>query len=482
MSEKSEITQKLIDMDVAKNYSTSDVGAGAIFANVFKDKIRYNPTIKEFMVFDGVRWVKDTEGMEARRRAKLLSDCLLTYTAQADLADDKRQGFFKWVCGLAYLRARNNMLQDAKDIFYIDNNLLDGDKSKFNCVNCTLDFSNGGVKALKHNPNMLISKVSGVSYDPKAKAPLWEKYLNEIMLGNENKIKYLQKIAGMSLTGETYEECLFILLGRDTRNGKSTFVETLGKMYGDYAATMNPESLAQRQNKDARQASGDIARLKGVRFLNVSEPPKRMIFDVALLKTLVGRDTITARHLHEREFQFIPEFKLVINTNHLPLILDDTVFSSGRIKVVEFLRHFEDEEQDKHLKDKLLQAEELSGILNWCIDGLELYRREGLGSPQEIVQATEDYRQQSDKIGSFIDECLEKSDSNTTAKDVYEAYGRWCDSSGFAAENKQNFFGELRNKNLLFKSGTVGTKTVKNVVKGYVINPNKNDTEDLPFS
>jgi putative DNA primase/helicase len=129
-----------------------------------------------------------------------------------------------------------------------------------------------------------------------------------------------------------------------------------------------------KQNKDSRQASGDIARLNGCRFLNASEPPKRMIFDVALLKTLLGRDTITARHLHEREFEFVPIFKLVINTNFLPLITDDYMFSSGRINVITFDRHFEPHEQDRILKTRLREPENISGLFNWCLVGLRLFK------------------------------------------------------------------------------------------------------------
>jgi putative DNA primase/helicase len=301
------------------------------------------------------------------------------------------------------------------------------------------------------------------------------------MQDDQEKIRYIQKIAGISLTGDTKEETMFILYGATTRNGKSTFVETLGYLLGDYALTMRPETLAVKQNNDSRAANGDVARLKGVRFVNASEPPKRMIFDVALIKTLLGRDSITARHLHEREFEFVPVFKLVINTNYLPQILDDTVFGSNRINVISFDRHFEPQEQDKNLKNRLRAKEELSGILNWCLEGLKLYRKEGLKPPQAIEQATADYRQQSDKIGNFINEVLIKSDKNSKAKDVYDAYTKWCDGNGYGCENKGNFFAELKNKQIFADRGTIDGKTVKNIVKGYEIDFMETD-EDTPFS
>lgn len=192
-----------------------------------------------------------------------------------------------------------------------------------------------------------------------------------------------------------------------------------------------------------------------------------MLFDTALLKSLLGRDSITARHLHQREFSFIPKFKLVINTNYLPVIADDTVFSSGRINVISFDRHFEPEEQDKHLKERLRQDEELSGILNWCIEGLRLYRLEGLKPPEAVISATETYRSDSDKIGNFIKECLTKTGKNSSVKSVYELYTNWCNDNGFGVENKGNFIAELKNKGIYGSSGTVRGKTVKNIVKGY---------------
>lgn len=461
------IVSLLIKYKAAQNYSTTDKGSGALFADIFKDKHRYNPEWKDFAYYDGKRWIKDIEGMKARTSAKILVDALLQYTAQAGLDEKAQSSYFKFVYQLAQLRNRNAMLNDAKDKYCFCNSDLDKDNDLLNCQNGVLNLKSSKVEFLEHKADLLLSKICNVEYNPAATCKHWEKFLDEVMQGDTEKIKYLQKIAGISLTGDTKEECMFILYGATTRNGKSTFVETIGHLLGDYGLTMRPETLAVKQNNDSRQANGDIARLKGVRFVNASEPPKRMIFDVALIKTLLGRDSITARHLHEREFEFVPVFKLVINTNYLPQILDDTVFSSGRINVISFDRHFEPQEQDKDLKNRLRDKQELSGILNWCIEGLELYRKEGLNPPAAVEVSTSDYRQQSDKIGNFINEMLIKSGRNSKAKDIYEAYTKWCDDNGYGCENKGNFFAELKNKGLFSATGTIDGKTVKNVVKGY---------------
>ncbi len=449
----------------AEQFEASDKGFGRLFATVFKDRHRYNPERRDFMLYNGSRWIDDAEGLAARSSAKDLSDALVRYAVSVD-TDGK---YLKAVTPLCNIRNRNNMLQDSRDITFFTNEDLDTNDYILNVQNGTLDLSGNDPVFLEHDPDMLLSKICNAEYDPAATCKEWDKFLLEIMQGDKEKIQYLQKIAGLSLTGNMQEETCFILYGSTTRNGKSTFCETLIYLLGDYALTMKPETLAVKQNLDSRQASGDVARLAGCRFCNASEPPKRMLFDTALLKSLLGRDSITARHLHQREFSFIPKFKLVINTNYLPTITDDTVFSSGRINVISFDRHFEPHEQDRHLKDKLRYKNELSGILNWCIDGLRLYRQQGLVPPGAVQKATETYRTDSDKIGNFINECLTKTGRNSKAKDVYDLYIKWCDDNGYGCENKGNFFSELKTKGLFSISGTVDGKSARNIVKGYTI-------------
>lgn len=272
-------------------------------------------------------------------------------------------------------------------------------------------------------------------------------------------------MSGRFLTGDTSEEEFYIFFGATTRNGKSTITELLLYLLGDYATTISPESLAIKANKDSRTASPDIAKLAGTRLVVASEPPRRMLFDSSLVKTLTGRDSISARFLHENEFQFKPKFKLILNSNYLPVINDKTVFSSNRVKVIPFERHFAEKEQNKHLKEQLQQ--EIDGILNWCIEGLYMYRKEGLEPPEAVRTATHEYSEDSDKTGKFISECLVRSERNLAAKDVYEKYSQWCNDCGLGIDGRTSFYEELKTKNLLSKTGTVAGKTVKNVIKGY---------------
>lgn len=407
--------------------------------------------------------------MLVSRMAMQLKDELLMFSVSID-NETQKTAYQKHILKMGSRAVRETMVKDARDKYCISNEDLDKDLSLLNLLNGTLNLKTFEFR--EHRAEDLISKIANVSYDPTLKSELWLRFIDEVMQGDTEKLEYLQKAIGYGITADTSLETCFILYGATTRNGKSTLVETIMHMLGGssgYAMQMKPESLAQKQNNDSRQASGDIARLAGARFLNVSEPPKKMIFDAALLKTLLGRDSIVARHLHEREFEFVPVFKLFMNTNYLPLIQDDSLFSSGRINVISFQRHFEEHEQDKGLKNKLRTPENLSGILNWCLDGLRKFHTEGLKPTTAIIEATADYRQESDKVGKFLAECLEPANENMTAGTAYEVYEQWCRACGYGCENQGNFFAELRAKNLISKSGTVNGITRLRVIKGYKV-------------
>lgn len=457
-------------LDPAANYpfnTTDDIAAAQLFKAVFGDFIRYNATSKSWFVYDGIRWKQDPGDMTVENYAKLLARALWVYSA-----DIPSKEFQHYVLQMQQRRRRRTMIDDARDLVPILQTDFDKDPNLFNCQNCVLNLKTH--LAIPHDPRLLLSKVSNVRYDPEATSRIFLDFINQIMQGDSAKIQYLQTLIGYAMTGTNEREEAYMLYGSTTRNGKGTLTNTINHLFGDYGANIQPESLAMQKNKDGRTASGDIARLNGIRFLQMSEPPKRMKIDVALLKTLLGRDVVTARHLYEREFEFTPCFKLFINTNFLPVVLDDTLFSSGRVKVITFDRHFEESEQDKTLKDKLQDPEELSGILNWMLEGLKRYHADGkkIIPPESVRYATDDYRVKSDKIQNFIDETYVKDPEHPefTIKGatLYENFVDWCHSNGYAAENKSNFFDELRAKGLLQKTGTIHGKTYHNVLKGYV--------------
>lgn len=459
--------QKLKKLTPEKRYSHNDIGISKLFADIYKLQLRYNTTAKQWYFYNGKVWQEDTGAMKARQKMEELANTLLAYVPYIKTEDeDKKSKYLKYIKTLATYTTRKKLLEDSQSKMFINQTDFDKNKDLFNCQNGTLNLKTFEFK--EHNPDDLLSKISNVVYNKYAKCPQFKKFMNDVMLHNKNKIDFLQKILGYTLTAETLLEKCFILYGKTTRNGKGTLMDTILYMLGDYGMTAVPETLALKKWKDSSKASSDIARLNGCRFVNISEPSQQMVLDSALLKTLTGRDKITARFLNQNEFEFYPMFKLFINTNHLPIIDDDTVFKSNRINVITFDRHFKEEEQDKTLKDKLKAENEISGIFNWCLEGLKNFREEGLTTPKEIKDATAEYEKKNDKIHKFFkQELVKNSKKNISCNDIYNKYYEWCDQNKLPSLSKGEFMQYLKDKKLWQKQGTVNGKTIQNIVKGY---------------
>lgn len=429
-----------------ENYSQDDKGMGELFAITVKEKLRYNVDSKSWMYYNGKVWIDDKGSAKVNKYVKFFYDALLTYSVGDsifdDINDEKQrtnaiENFRRAINKLGAKNRRDAIVKDAESEFPIQNKDLDSNTSLLNLQNGTYNLDTFELKS--HDAEDMLSKKANIEYDSSASLEDFKRFLNEIFDGNTYKIKFLQKVMGYCLTTSTKEETFFILYGPTTRNGKSTYIEVFIYMLGDYAMQANPETFVLKKFSDSRVASGDIARLCGARVVNATELAKETILDVAKVKTLTGGDTITARRLYQSEFQFTPYFKLFLTTNHLPQVNDDTLFTSNRVNVITFDRHFSPEEQDKNLKNKLRKKEVLSGIFNWCLEGLKAYRAEGLEPPMCITNANKDFQAQSDTVGIFLTENFEQSEENTKLQDAYNLYCQWCKEQGYYAGTKAKF-------------------------------------------
>ena len=458
-----ELIERLAALNPMK-YHHSDRGSAEMFADVFRRELRYNVTSGDWLHYDGTRWVQDARGMIAHQLAKGFFDALMHLASS--IKDERLQNDFReFYSKLGGKNKRDILLKDAADNMFIAADELDKDANLLNLQNGTLELDT--LTFREHRPEDFITKSCGCEYHPEIHSDVWEKFTQDVIPHDIEKLEFLQKAAGRSLLGKPLER-FYILYGKSTRNGKSTFLETISTALGDYARGCEPETLSQRKNRDSRAPSEDLARLAGCRFLRVSEPPQSLIFDAALVKKLTGGDAITARFLNQGSFEFIPQFTLFMNTNYLPRVLDETLFSSGRVNVIEFSRHFSEKEQDTTLKSRLRTPENLSGVFSWLLDGLRMYREQGLEMPSTVELETNSYRTVSDKLTQFIDDLLEPTQGAAiSAKTVYESYKLWCQDSGFSAENKSRFFEKLRSRGLMAESGTIDGKTVRNVISGY---------------
>lgn len=464
-----DVLHKLEELNPLDNirYRSGDIGFGRLLADVFKDIARFVPERKKWFVYDGKRWAADTAGLMIMELSKDLADALLIYTSSIK-DEDKRKAFLEGSKRWQQRRYREIYIKEAQSVYPLSMEVFDTNPYLFNCDNATVDFSNGKAKAHSHLD--YITKISPVIYDPEAYSERFIRFVDEVTCRDKARARFLQKSLSYGFTGLTFLECLFILYGATTRNGKGTLMEALLQNAGDYGKAVRPETITQKRNPDSQAPSEDIARLMGVRFANISEPARGLVLNSAQVKSMTGNDTQNARFLHENSFDFKPQYKLYINTNYLPVITDMTIFDSNRLYIIPFDRHFEEWEQDRTLKTEFGKPEVQSAILNWLIEGFQLLQEEGLGKPDAIANAVSDYRHDSDKVSQFAEERLvANAQGEIRTSVVYNEYRRWCEENGCYPENSRNFnlelrkFGDVQRK----RPRTGGEKTT--LLLGYIM-------------
>lgn len=434
-----EVLQKLSDLRVSDNprYPWNDNGSGRLFADVYRKIARYVPERKKWFVYDGTRWLPDIGGLKTMEFAKSLADSLVRYALT--ISDERtRKAYLEYTAKWQSRNYRNIYISDAQSVYPVDMAAFDNNPYLLNCKNGTLDLQK--MEFRTHSPEDMLTKITNVAYAPEAVSSRFLRFVEEIMSGDREKASFLQKALGYGLTGDTSHECMFILHGATTRNGKGTLMESVLSVMGNYGLSVRPETIAAKPNASSQNPSEDIARLAGVRFANISEPRRGLVLNEAQIKSMTGNDTLNARFLHENSFDFKPQFKLYINTNYLPVINDMTLFTSGRVVIIPFDRHFEAEEQDKGLKAEFSRPEVQSAILNWLVTGYQKLREEGLSQPRSVREATSAYEHDSDKIRLFAEDCLEACDgAETKTSAIYLEYQNWCRNNGCFPENNRNF-------------------------------------------
>ena len=227
------------------------------------------------------------------------------------------------------------------------------------------------------------------------------------------------------MTGEIRENVLFILHG-DGANGKSTLIETVTHIWGDYAKPAAPDLLLRKRSES--HPTG-VADLMGARFVSSVEADDGKKLNEAVVKRLTGRDTIKARFMAQDFFQFEPSHKLFLAVNHKPEVEGRDQGIWRRIRLIPFEVEIAEEKQDAKLLDKLLQEGE--AILAWAIRGCLDWQKEGLGIPAAVKDASQAYREESDVIGRFFDDCcILESGHQTQASVLYQAFRNWCERNG----------------------------------------------------
>jgi len=388
-----------------------------VFAREYQGIARFCHETGCWFVWDGKHWAPDI----CEKIIVLVEECVRQQIST--FVKTARASEFRGTIGCLSNGRFGSVANLARTKMPIKKAEFNADPWLFNCLNGVLDLRTG--KLHPHAPELYQSFKANVKFDPLEQCPTFEKFIEEIMLGKPALKEYLQRAAGYTLTGATSEQCFFLLMG-EGRNGKSTLLEVMRYIFGDYARTVAAKTLMISNND---QIPSDIALLEGKRYAPCSETSQMQRLNEARIKTLTGGDQVEARRRYADEYNYTPQFKLWVATNSEPTITGTDEAIWRRIQKIPFDLRLEPSQVDKELLEKL--KKEASGILNWLLAGcLQWQKMRDLAPPDEVKKATNAYRAEMDVVQDFVSDCLRKSTGMSIANPLmYQHFKDWYNAN-----------------------------------------------------
>lgn len=423
------------------DFNQTDLGNAERLVTLYKNDLLYCHDLKQWLLWNGKYWEFDRS---QRVMEKARETIRKLYTEALDVFPDAdRKALIQHALRSEAEFRLKSMVNLAQIDLPILSEQIDHDPWLFNVNNGTLNLRTGELQG--HRREDYLTKFTAIAYDENAECPQWETFLRHIFDNDVELIGFVQKAVGYSLTADIREQCWFILHGTGA-NGKSTLVDTLLALFGDYGQQADITTFMQ---KDRDLVRSDVAGLGGSRFVTASESSEGQRLAEGLIKSMTGGESLRARFLYSDFITVKPTFKLWLATNHRPVIRGTDHATWRRIRLLPFNVTIPEEQQDKTLPAKL--REELPGILRWSVFGCQSWLAEGgLSAPESVKAATSEYRSDMDVLGGFLSECcvlnhLVQSSSGA----LYEAYKTWCETNGEKSVMTRTAFGRgLRERGL----------------------------------
>jgi putative DNA primase/helicase len=406
-------------------FPLTDLGNAERLVAMHGADLRYSPGIG-WLTWDGRRWQTDDTG-ELLRRAKLTARAIYHDAANCE-NDDERKRILAWGRtseSEPRLKAMVS-LAASEEAVVVRVQHLDADPWLLNVQNGTINLKTGELRP--HRREELITKLAPVVHDPEARSKRWEAFLRRVTDDDSELQGFLQRLSGYTVTGRTDEEILAFPHGPGA-TGKSTAVEAIKSVLGDYGATADFETfLARRGDGGVRN---DIARLAGARMVVSVEVDDGKRLAEGLIKQLTGGDTVTARYLYAEAFEFAPQFTLWLVANARPRVHADDDALWRRILQIPFTVVIPAAERDPELKRALrTDPAEQTAILAWLVQGCLDWQRRGLDVPARVRDYTAQYRAENDPLAEWItDECDLDAGHWAPGRELRAAYETWCTES-----------------------------------------------------
>ena len=452
--EQIQLFEKLISLNPHHNinFTHNDIGMGNLFAECFRDTLKFCIDNLQWYCYENGVWVLDKGEIKTQRNMQILLQLLHLYCMEVsndDNSDDiKKYNQYINKCSSDVVLRR--CINASKNMLTIELTEFDKDPYLLNCTNGVYDLRTG--KIIQNSPDLYLTKRTNTrpltTLDKKCER--WYQFIDEIMSHDKEKAAFLQRALGFSILGVNKEECMFLAYGAKSRNGKGTLMHALMKVLSSgYMGSVDTDLICVDKRgrvKDFNAPQPALRKIVGTRIVTMSENDRDVLLASASMKAITGRDELTTRGLHENPISFIPQFKMWLSTNYLPAVNDDTVFKSDRIWVIEFNEHFEGTDRDNDLKEFFEHPDNMPTILKWLMDGCQDYLENGLNPPESVIKATQNYREQYDRVGMFIKDCCDVGDDKKILRgSLNSAYERWCRKSEnrFSPLGTQKFYNDI---------------------------------------
>lgn len=376
--DSADIAEWVPPSDDVQEYVENDFGNGQRLADRIRGRYRYIWEENQFYRWDGSVWTCDVDGGLTHEWVQVLRDL---------------DGKWRDRCGSW---SRFSAATSAAKSYQLTHSAKDWapERDLVNCRNGVLNLKSGEFS--EHDPKHLMTYKLGTSYIPGATCARFDKFMTDAVPNPEMRA-YVQRALGYSLLGRSGGRSIFLIYG-PSGTGKSTLIETIQAVYGDYGATAGSGTF--RQSND-NGPSPDLHELRGRRFVTTSETSESAVFNEDLLKRLSGNDTISSRPLYGKPVQWSPECVVWLATNNPPKFNSDDNAIWKRTKLIPFNTVFlgPDEVED-YARSQLVP--EAPGILNWLLAGLQDYLANGLQEPAEIEYLAQQQRRESDSVAQFL--------------------------------------------------------------------------------
>ncbi|MDB0567392.1 phage/plasmid primase, P4 family [Ralstonia solanacearum] len=404
----------LADVLEGVDWETED-GLATAFTRRYGDDWRYCSLWGKWLVWTGVRWNSD----QLLYVTHLSRGICRSASLKADTARQKTK-----LASSATIAAVEKIARsDPKHAATADE--WDADVWALNTPGGVVDLRTGQLRAHRREDRM--TKVTTAT--PRGRngegCPAWLAFIADITGGNTDLAAYLQRVVGYCLTGVTSEHALFFLYGTGA-NGKSVFVNVLTTILGDYAANAPMDTFMEARGD---RHPTELAGLRGARLVSSIETEQGRRWNESKVKAITGGDKVSARFMRQDFFDYLPQFKLLIAGNHKPAIRNVDEAMKRRLHLIPFTVTVPPERRDGRLTEKLLK--ERDGILAWAIEGCLAWQRQRLDPPDCVRSATEEYFDEEDAIGDFLDEEAQcHQQARVAVADVFLRWQEWAGRRG----------------------------------------------------